>query len=88
MSQDKEILKYLKSGNRITALEALRLFGCFRLASRIHTLKASGEPIQRQMIKTESGKIIAQYYIENTEQEFQHSTETSNDGNAVLPIAK
>jgi len=38
MSQNIEILKYLQAGNSITPLEALHLFGCFRLSARIHDL--------------------------------------------------
>ena len=34
-SQTKRILAYLRAGNRITPLEALRKFNCFRLGARI-----------------------------------------------------
>ena len=34
-SQNKRIFAYLMEGHRITSLEALKLFGCMRLASRI-----------------------------------------------------
>ena len=37
----KRILAYLLNGSRITSLEALRLFGCMRLASRISDLRKS-----------------------------------------------
>lgn len=40
-SQCKRILAYLLNGSRITSLEALRLFGCMRLASRISDLRKS-----------------------------------------------
>ena len=33
-SQEDNILEHLKQGNRITPLDALYKFGCFRLASR------------------------------------------------------
>jgi len=39
MSQNEMILDYLQRGNSLTSLEALNLFGCFRLASRINDLK-------------------------------------------------
>jgi hypothetical protein len=38
MSQNLAILKHLQTGNSITPLEALHLFGCFRLSARIHDL--------------------------------------------------
>jgi len=38
-SQNKEIRKHLESGNSLTPLDALSLFGCFRLGARIHDLK-------------------------------------------------
>ena len=40
MSQHKDILNYLKAGNSITPIEALNLFGCFRLSAVIFDLKA------------------------------------------------
>ena len=39
MSQQDRILYHLSSGHSITPLEALELFGCFRLSSVIHRLK-------------------------------------------------
>ena len=66
-SQCKRILAYLLNGSRITSLEALRLFGCMRLASRnsdllkIHTEKK----FKATMVETTTGKRVAQYYIES-----------------------
>lgn len=34
-SQTKQILAYMKSGNSINPLQALSMFGCFRLGARI-----------------------------------------------------
>jgi hypothetical protein len=62
-SQNKMILAYMMGGKRITALEALNLFGCLRLASRINDLRNQGFIIQKQMIKTESEKHVMQYWI-------------------------
>ena len=42
MNQTEAILEYLQEGNPITPLEALREFGCMRLAARIADLKAKG----------------------------------------------
>lgn len=62
-SQNKRIAAWLNTGHRITQLEALNLFGCFRLASRIHDLRDSGMDIKMERIITPSGKRVAQYYI-------------------------
>ena len=61
--QCQQVLSHLQSGKPITALEALRLYGIFRLASRIHDLKKNGIAIQVRDIQTETGKKIAQYYV-------------------------
>ena len=62
-SQCKKIAAWLENGNRLTQLEALNLFGCFRLASRIHDLRDSGMDIKMERIITPHGKRVAQYYI-------------------------
>ena len=62
-SQTKAICSYLESGNALTGLEAITLFGCIRLASRISDLRSSGHPIADRWITTASGKRVKQYYI-------------------------
>ena len=49
-TQNQMIAEYLRSGRSITPLEALRKFGCMRLASRIHDLKGKGMRIAGSMI--------------------------------------
>lgn len=44
-AQTKLIEKHLKNGKSITTIEALNLFGCFRLAARIADLRKSGMQI-------------------------------------------
>jgi hypothetical protein len=44
MTQAQEILKALQCGRRLTPLDALNDFGCFRLGARIHELKGMGYP--------------------------------------------
>ncbi len=51
MSQAKEILTYLESGKSLTSLEAISLFGCDRLASRIDELRQAGYNIVTDTIK-------------------------------------
>lgn len=64
-SQNVLIFNYLKNGNRLTSLEALNQFGCFRLASRISDLRKMypDEDIKVDRIRTNNGKYVAQYYI-------------------------
>ena len=62
MSQNEMILKHLKSGKSITGLEALRLFGCFRLASRVCDLKGKGHDIIKQMVNR-NGEWVAKYWL-------------------------
>ena len=45
ISQEIKILEYLEKGYLITAMGALNLFQCFRLASRINALKNQGHNI-------------------------------------------
>lgn len=62
--QADEILLHLKTGRTLTALEALRLFGCLRLGARIYDLKRRGVRIKKEMTQTASGKWIAEYSLE------------------------
>ena len=62
-TQAGRILAYLRAGHRITALDALELFGCFRLAARIHELRRDNWQIIERTVETASGKRIAEYSI-------------------------
>lgn len=64
-SQNKRILDYLKKGNRLTSLEALKMFGCMRLASRISDIRKNHPDINIMVdrIETATKKKVAQYYI-------------------------
>ena len=64
-SQKKQILDYLKNGKSLTQMEALNLFGCFRLASRICELREEGVNIKTERRIVPSGKTVAAYYIPN-----------------------
>lgn len=63
MSQSTEILMWLKGGHKLTPLEALNQFGCFRLSARVDDLKKQGHKIESKMIEVESGKKVAQYWL-------------------------
>lgn len=48
-TQAERILEYMEQYGGITQLEALRDFGCMRLASRISDLKKKGIPIRSEI---------------------------------------
>lgn len=60
-NQTKMIKAHLDKGESITALEALDMFSCFRLASRMHELKESGYPFMKETITYNNGKRVAMY---------------------------
>ena len=64
MTQTREILEHLQGLGRgkITPLEALHNFGCFRLASRINDLRKEGHDIKTTMIE-QNGKRFAEYSL-------------------------
>ena len=59
--QTDSIKEYLDAGNTLTSLEALKLFSCFRLASRMHDLKKSGYVFSKEMISVDGSRKVAQY---------------------------
>lgn len=61
-SQNKQILEYLKNGNSITPIEALNLFGSFRLGARIKDLRDGGHNIITELVK-DGRKRYAKYYL-------------------------
>lgn len=61
-SQKKRILRYLLNGNSLTPLDALNLFGCFRLGARIWELRNEGYPVKMRLIE-QNGKRFAEYYF-------------------------
>jgi len=63
MSQKQLILKYLKSGRRLTVLKALKLFGIYALSQRVSELSREGHPIKSKMITLPNSKRIAQYSL-------------------------
>lgn len=61
-SQEKKIAEHLLSGKTITPIEALNLYGCFRLGARIHDLRNGGMSIETRTI-SDNGKRYAQYFM-------------------------
>ncbi len=64
LSQTNQIYMSLINGHKITALQALRRFDCLRLGARIFELREQGHLIESRLIKTKSGKHVAQYWME------------------------
>ena len=63
-SQTKAIKEHLMSGNGLTPLGALHLYGCLRLSGRIHDLRNKhGLSIRTDMIEV-NGKRVARYTLE------------------------
>ena len=62
-TQCAQICNWLLQGKKLTSLDALNLFGCMRLASRIHDLRERGLNIHAEKIILPSGKRVTQYSI-------------------------
>ncbi len=61
-SQNDMIHEYLLAGNSITPVDALREFGCFRLAARIDDLRGRGDDIET-ITEKKNGKKYARYAL-------------------------
>lgn len=62
-SQREQIREHLKAGKTLTPLQALELFGCFRLSGRVLELRQEGLPIETTIRETEGGARIAEYKL-------------------------
>ncbi len=65
-SQTADILRYLRAGESLTAMDALNMFACWNLKGRIWDVKKRLEPnekIQRDWVKTANGKRVAKYSL-------------------------
>jgi hypothetical protein len=63
MSQNEMILAALTKGDRLTPQDALRRFGCFRLAARVKDLKRAGHVIATEIIEVDGGARVARYSL-------------------------
>jgi hypothetical protein len=64
-SQCTAILKHLKRGRGLTALEAIKRFQTLRLAARINELREDGYPISTEIVKDrKTGKRFARYRMQ------------------------
>lgn len=70
MSQSQIILQALSQGARLTPLDALSKFGCFRLGARIWDLKQAGYNIEMELVERQ-GKRVAEYYLKLEPQQLE-----------------
>ena len=63
-TQKNQIREHLLSGRTITPIEALDLYGCFRLSARIYDLRSTGLAIKARSRITPTKKRIAEYFVE------------------------
>jgi len=62
-TQRESIKKFLQEGYSLTPLEALSLFGAYRLAAHIEVLRKRGMHIHTQMCKDITGRSYARYSL-------------------------
>lgn len=71
ISQCEKILQFIQDTGSITPLDALKHFGCMRLASRMCDIKRMGYPVVKEMeiSKNRYGEPIryARYYLSGGE---------------------
>lgn len=63
MSQENRIVEYLKAGNQITPIDAVKKFNCLSLSQRMGDARRRGIPIRSTIIKVASGKRVAVYWM-------------------------
>jgi hypothetical protein len=67
-SQRRSIQTWLLNGHTLTPIEALNMFGAFRLSAVIYVLKNDYDmPIETEMVYEEGGKRYAKYYLKKEE---------------------
>jgi len=62
MTQTETILAHLQAGGSITPIDALRDYGCFRLAARIKDIRDEGHDVQTDW-ETDGVKKWARYSL-------------------------
>jgi hypothetical protein len=63
-TQSELILQHLQEHGSITPLQALDLYGCFRLAARINELIKEGHQFHVKMFITPGGARVARYHLQ------------------------
>jgi hypothetical protein len=67
MTQNEAVLNHLMTGRSLSPLEALGLYGVFRLAARVFELKDMGVDIRKVTKVDINGKQYAEYYVSEEE---------------------
>jgi hypothetical protein len=81
--QEENILAHMRTGKHITPLEALGVYGVFRLGARIFNIKAyleereTGETVATTRVRDSKGKQYARYRLAKAEPSDTSSIETS-----------
>ena len=89
-TQEEMILDYLKKGYSLTPLDALKMFGCFRLGGRIWDLKKRGYDIEMQLCEVIGGKHVAEYRMKAQSAESKELTSPKSSpktGEDIIGIA-
>lgn len=68
-SQEEQVLQHLLSGQSITPIEALDLYGSFRLSSIIFRLRDRGYDISTKMVTIRKGTRVARYTLNQKKEE-------------------
>jgi hypothetical protein len=63
-TQNYELLKAFKRGERLTVAVALERYGIYALSQRCGELRRQGWPVVSEMVALESGKRVAQYRMD------------------------
>jgi hypothetical protein len=63
LTQSEKVLKHLQSGKTITPLEALGIYGVYRLGARIWDLRDQGHDIDKLMKNDGMGRTYAEYFL-------------------------
>ena len=79
-SQADHIALYLESGHELTPIQALEMFGCFRLAARIKDLRERGLPIET-LERESGGKRFAAYRLRVPVQRHLFDSSLTTDAN-------
>ncbi len=76
-SQCRQVLAHLKTLNPLTrettgltALEAVGLYRCYRLAARIHDLRDAGHQITSIRKTDRTGKTYAKYFLSSNQRSY------------------
>ena len=63
MTQKREVLQHLRRTGALTPLEAIGVYGIFRLAARINDLRGDGHSINTEIRRDTKGRSYASYSI-------------------------